>query len=75
MTTTIATPAQGSLSGSVLVLIQFDVCEEIRLDHLQQAVNARTVQQPNIKHLVPAYVRYQRPPVSEPLDPLILSGG
>ena len=75
MTTTPATPAQASLNGSVLVLIQFDVCEEIRLDHLQQAVNARTVQQPNIKHLVPAYVRYQRPPVAEPLEPLILSGG
>ena len=38
MTTTIATPAQTTLSGSVLVLIQFDVCEEIRLDQLQQAV-------------------------------------
>ena len=75
MTTTPPPPAQTALSGSVLVLIQFDVCEEIRLDHLQQAVNARTVQQPKIKHLVPAYVRYQRPPVAEPLEPLLLSGG
>jgi len=75
MATTIATPAQTSLSGSVLVLIQFDVCEELRLDQLQQAVDARTVQQPKIKHSVPAYVRYQRPPVVGPLDPLILSGG
>jgi len=66
---------QPSLSGSVLVLIQFDVCEEIRLDQLRQAVNARAVEQPRIKHSVPAYVRYQRPPVVEPLDPLILSGG
>ena len=66
-------PAQ--LSGSVLVLIQFDVCEELRLDQLQQAVDARTVQQPKIKHSVPAYVRYQRPPVVGPLEPLILSGG
>ncbi len=68
-------PASSNLSGSVLVLIQFDVCEEIRLDQLQQAVNARTVQQPKIKHSVPAYVRYQRPPVAEPLDALHLSGG
>ncbi|MGA3130889.1 MAG: hypothetical protein ABSD59_08825 [Terracidiphilus sp.] len=75
MTTTLATPAQTSLSGSVLVLIQFDVCEELRLDQLQQAVDARTVPQPKIKHSVPAYVRYQRPPVVGPLDPLILSGG
>jgi hypothetical protein len=75
MTTTVETPAQTALSGSVLVLIQFDVCEELRLDQLQQAVDARTVQQPKIKHSVPAYVRYQRPPVVGPLDPLILSGG
>ena len=33
------------------------------------------MQQPKIKHSVPAYVRYQRPPVVGPLDPLILSGG
>jgi hypothetical protein len=64
-----------SLCGSVLVLIQFDVCEEIRLDQLQQAAAARTVKQPAIKHSVPAYVRYQRPPVVEPLDPLILGSG
>ena len=68
-------PASQSISGSVLVLIQFDVCEEIRLDRLQQTMNARTVPQPKIKHSVPAYVRYQRPPVAEPLDPLVLSGG
>jgi hypothetical protein len=67
--------AQLSLRGSVLVLIQFDVCDEIRLDQLQQAMNARAVQQPKIKHSMPAYVRYQRPPVVEPLDPLLLSGG
>jgi hypothetical protein len=79
MTTALPTLPQTSLCGSVLVFIQFDVCEEIRLDLLQQAaessVAARTVPQPNIKHSVPAYVRYQRPPVAEPLDPLVLSGG
>jgi hypothetical protein len=75
MTTSIASPPLTPLSGSVLVLIQFDVCEELRLDQLQQAVDARTVQQPKVKHSVPAYVRYQRPPVVGPLDPLILPGG
>jgi len=63
------------LSGFVLVLIQFDVCEELRLDLLQQAVSARTVSQPSMKHSAPAYVRYQRPPVIEPLEPLILDSG
>ena len=64
-----------SLHGSVLVLIQFDVCEELRLDLLQQAVSARTVQQPSMKQSVPAYVRYQRPPVVGPLEPLLLESG
>ncbi len=55
-----ASPASmpSPLSGSVLVLIQFDVCEELRLDKLQQAVNARTMEKPKTKHSVPAYVRY-----------------
>jgi len=72
---TAATTIVPALSGAVLVLIQFDVCEELRLDKLQQAVNARTVPQPKIKHSVPAYVRYQRPPVVAPLEPLTLEGG
>ncbi len=63
------------MSGSVLVLIQFDVCEELRLDQLQQAMNARTVQHPQTKHSVPTYVRYHKPPVVEPLEPLLLAGG
>jgi hypothetical protein len=64
-----------TLSGFVLVLIQFDVCEELRLDLLQQSVSARLVQQPNLKHSAPAYVRYQRPPVVGPLEPLQLDTG
>jgi hypothetical protein len=63
------------LGGFVLVLIQFDVCEELRLDSLQQTVSARTVQKLSMKHSAPAYVRYQRPPVVEPLDPLVLESG
>src|SRR5579871_5310307 len=63
------------LGGFVLVLIQFDVCEELRLDVLQQAVKARTVQKPSIKHPAPSYVRYQRPPVVGPLEPLLLETG
>jgi hypothetical protein len=69
-------PAPGApLGGFVLVLIQFDVCEELRLDILQQAVSARTVQKPSIKQPAPSYVRYQRPPVVGPLEPLQLETG
>ncbi|HEY6490446.1 MAG: hypothetical protein WCC26_09935 [Terracidiphilus sp.] len=70
-----ATPTASALCGSVLVMIQFDVCEELRLDQLQHAINARTMQQPSMKHTAPAYVRYQRPPVIGPLEPLILDSG
>lgn len=63
------------LVGSVLVLIQFDVCEEIRLDTLQQTIGARKLEQPAMKNLAPAYVRYQRPPVREPMEPLVLESG
>lgn len=63
------------LTGSVLVLIQFDVCEELRLDRLHN-VRERTVQQqPSMKHAAPAYVRYERPPVVEPIEPLELESG
>jgi len=62
------------LRGAILVLIQFDVCEEIRLDELRKILGARTVEA-SFKHQAPGYVRYQRPPVEETLDPLVLEGG
>lgn len=63
------------LQGSVLVLIQFDVCEEIHLDQLRQIFSAQTVQQPPLKHALPSYVRYQRPPVVETAETLTLDSG
>ena len=68
------TSAPAPLRGSVLVLIQFDVCEEIRLDELRKIFGARTADA-NFKHQAPGYVRYQRPPVEETLDPLVLETG
>jgi hypothetical protein len=82
ITLTLSEPARAAevavepaLRGSVLVLIQFDVCEEIRLDQLRQLFGARTLEQPTFKHPAPGYVRYQRPPVVEPIEPLILDSG
>src|ERR1035438_6852026 len=63
-----------TLQGSVLVLIQFDVSEEIRLDDLRDIFGARR-QEASFKHPTPGYVRYQRPPVVEPVEPLILDSG
>ncbi len=63
-----------SLQGSVLVLIQFDVCEEIKLDALRDIFGARR-QDASFKHPAPGYVRYQRPPVVERVEPLVLESG
>jgi len=63
-----------TLQGSVLVLIQFDVCEEINLDALRDIFGARR-QEASFKHPAPGYVRFQRPPVVEPVEPLILESG
>jgi len=72
---TVAVAAQNKmLQGSVLVLIQFDVCEEINLDSLREIFGARR-QETSFKHPAPGYVRFQRPPVVEPVEPLILESG
>src|SRR5215471_3142989 len=63
--------ADRTLQGSVLVLIQFDVCEEIRLDALRDIIGARR-QDASFKHPAPGYVRYQNPPVVERVEPLVL---
>src|SRR5579875_1452545 len=70
-----AQSAENTLHGSVLVLLQFDVCEAIRLDKLRQLIRAGTVEQASPKHPAPGYVRYQRPPVVEAIEPLVLESG
>lgn len=68
--------ASPTLTGYVLVLIQFDVCEEIRLEQVQrQTATSRTLRQPSTKQAAPAYVRYERPPVVERVEPLLLDSG
>jgi hypothetical protein len=63
------------LRGAVLVLLQFDVCEAIRLDQLQELIRARTVEPPSLKHPAPGYVRFRKPPIVEPLETLVLESG
>ena len=67
--------AEVTLRGSVLVLLQYDVCEAIRLDQLRKLISTRKVEPPNPKHPAPGYVRYQRPPVCEPVETLVLESG
>jgi hypothetical protein len=68
-------PAEVTLRGSVLVLLQFDVCEAIRLDHLRELIRAHVVESPDVKHPSPGHVRYERPPVVESVESLILESG
>jgi hypothetical protein len=68
-------PREITLHGSVLVLLQFDVCEAIRLDNLPELIRARTVEPPNLEQPARGYIRYQRPPVVERLETLVLEGG
>ena len=64
-----------ALTGTIFVLIQFDVCEEIKLARLGEIISARTISQPTMKHPAPGYIRYERPPVVEPIDPVVLESG
>ena len=68
-------PAVCPLRGSVLVLIQYDVCEEIRLDVISKLLQARHAQATFKSSQAPSYVRYQRPPVADRLEPLVLDSG
>ena len=64
------------LKGSVLVLILFDVCEEIRLEELRKILGAHAPgREPSFKHPAPQYVRFERPPVVEPADSITLESG
>jgi hypothetical protein len=63
------------LHGSILVLIQYDVCEEIRLDVIRQLLQARHAQATFKSSQAPGYVRYQRPPAVDRLEPIVLDSG
>jgi hypothetical protein len=56
------------LAGTVLLLVQFDVCEEIHLDQLATNLGARVVKPPGVPYSSTGHVRYERPPVVEPIE-------
>jgi hypothetical protein len=66
--------AQGRIEGSIVVLNLFDVAEEIRLAELPAIIGGTRVP-PKYKHPAPEYIRFERPPVIEPLPPLALPTG
>src|SRR5271167_3530621 len=69
-----ASPTVATMKGSVLGVILHDICEEIRLDELREILGAKRVE-PSFKHATPEYVRFEKPPVVQRLDPVVLGSG
>jgi hypothetical protein len=64
------------VKGSVVVLMLYDVCEEIRLEELRRILGAQPAERsPSFKHPAPEYVRFENPPVVEPLERITLETG
>ena len=65
-----------SLRGSLWIFVLYDVADEIRLDQLSSIVGLQPApRQPAFKHPAPDYVRFERPPVIQHLDPVVLETG
>ena len=62
------------VQGSVLVLLLYDVCEEIRLEELSQIINAPAVT-PTLKTAAPERICFARPPVVERIENASFEGG
>src|SRR5947209_3403502 len=57
------------MHGSIRQLVLFDVADEIRLDILRVALGiSQPEQSPVFSRPAPDYVRFERPPVLEPLS-------
>ena len=62
------------VEGSIIALNLYDVAEEIRLSGLPPLTGGAPLS-PTFKHPAPEYVRFERPPMIEPMAPLTLSTG
>jgi hypothetical protein len=67
--------ADAPLTGSLWILWLYDVCEEINLDVLRKILGVQARREPSFRHPSPEYVRFERPPVVQPLDPIVLESG
>jgi len=64
------------LRGSILILILFDVCEEVRLEELRRILGLQPAgREPSFKHPAPEYVRFENPPVEEATEKVSLTTG
>ena len=60
--------------GFISVLALYDVCDEISLADLPPLIGGRRPAHA-FKHMTPEYVRFERPPVIESLEPVTLESG
>ena len=67
--------ARAPLAGSLWILWLYDVCEEIDLDALRAMLRVQARREPAVRHPSPEYVRFERPPVVQPLELIVLEGG
>jgi hypothetical protein len=63
------------LSGSIWILWLFDVCEEIDLEALRAILGVQARREPIFRRPSPEYVRFERPPVVQRLEPIVLESG
>jgi hypothetical protein len=67
--------AGDSLSGSFWILFLYDICEEIHLETLRGLLKVEPRREPSFRHPSPEYVRFERPPVVQRLEPIVLESG
>src|SRR5450631_2752039 len=67
--------AGSPLTGSLWILWLYDVCEEIDLDALRAILGVQSRREPSFRHPSPEYVRFERPPVVQQLEPIVLESG
>ena len=64
------------MTGSFRSLFLYDLCEEIRLDEVRKLIGSPvTNREPQFRHLAPEYVRFERPPAMETVEPVVLDTG
>jgi hypothetical protein len=61
-------------TGSIFVMTLYDMADEIDLVEMRSLVSS-TPAAPSFKHTTPEYVKFERPPVIEPLDTIRLKSG
>ena len=67
--------AGNPISGSLWTLWLYDVCEEIDLDALRAILGLQAPREPRVRHPSPEYVRFERPPVVQQIEAIVLEDG